>query len=64
MKNFTVIYSRPVPFHATRIEVSAVDAADAANIAMTQFPDCEVKQVTLASYYEQDARNEIPEQST
>lgn len=49
MKTYSVTYKRPVQFHATRMDVSAVYAADAANMAMAQFPDCEVQQVTLAN---------------
>ncbi len=50
MKSYTVIYTHPEPFHATRDDVLAVDCADAANLVELKYPGAAVVQVTLEKY--------------
>ncbi len=51
MKSYSVIYSHPQPLHAQRMDVQAVDAADAATMCNLAFPDAEVKAVVLSSLF-------------
>lgn len=50
MKSYSVSYTHPDKFHATRDDVMAVDAADAVNIVEAKYPGSEVVGVVLEKY--------------
>jgi hypothetical protein len=50
MKSHSVSYTHPDKFHATRDDVMAVDAADAANIVVAKYPGAEAVSVMLEKY--------------